>query len=54
MSGIMKFTEHFFWAMVWVFLLLIVGYAILHWISNIASGNFLGSFANWTTNAATP
>ncbi len=54
MKGIVTFTEHFFWGMVWVFLLLIVGYAILHWVSNANSGGFFGNAANWVTGAATP
>lgn len=54
MRNITSFVEHFFWAMVWVFLLLIVGYAVLHWISNAGNGNLFGGFANWTLNAATP
>lgn len=54
MRGITSFIEHFFWAMVWVFLLFIVGLAILHWISNANAGGPFGSVASWITGAATP
>jgi hypothetical protein len=42
-----KFVEHFFWSMVWIFLLLIVGYFILGFIRTKADGNIFGSIANW-------
>ncbi len=54
MRGLTAFVEHFFWAMVWVFLLIIVGLAILHWVSNVNNGGFFGNFSNWVTGAATP
>jgi hypothetical protein len=54
MSGITKFIEHFFWAVVWVFLLLIVGLAVLHWVSNVNNGGPFGNVANWVTGAVTP
>jgi hypothetical protein len=54
MKGIITFTEHFFWGIVWVFLLIIVGLALLHWVSSVNSGGPFGSFSNWVTGAVTP
>ena len=54
MKGIVSFTEHFFWAVLWVFLLIIVGLAVLHWIQNWNVGGPLGNAASWVTGAVTP
>lgn len=39
--------------MIWVFLVLIVGFAILHFFSNRFSGNFLGKTATKVGELAT-
>jgi hypothetical protein len=54
MKGIVSFTEHFFWAVLWVFLLIIVGLAVLHWLQNWNAGGPLGNAASWVTGAVTP
>jgi hypothetical protein len=54
MKGIIGFTEHFFWGMLWVFLLIIVGLALLHWVQSANSGGIFGNAASWVTGAATP
>lgn len=54
MRGITMFIEHFFWGMFWVFALLIVGLAILHWIEQANSGGVFGRIASWINGAATP
>lgn len=47
-----KFTKELFWTAFWVFLVLIVGFAILTFISNRFSGNFIGGVASWIENKA--
>lgn len=52
--NLVKGAERFFWLIVWVFLALIVGYFVLGWVRNNASGNFLGGIAGWIQNRAEP
>lgn len=41
----METIEHFFWAMLWVFLILIVGFSILKWVAGMNGG--IGNIADW-------
>lgn len=52
--GLIKFTEQFFWTMVWIFAILIVGYFLLGWASHTWSGNPIGTFASWVQSHAEP
>ena len=47
MSTLKRFGTELLWTMIWVFLVLIVGFAILSWINTRFSGNFLGNTAGW-------
>lgn len=42
------------WSLVWLFLLLIIGFFILGWLSNQFSGNILGTGASWVEQHAQP
>lgn len=54
MEHILKFTEHFFWTMVWVLLVLIVAFALLGMLQSRFSGNIIGNFASWVSTHAEP
>jgi hypothetical protein len=48
----LRFIEKFFWTVIWIFIALIVGYAILGWGKNI--GGPIGRLASWVQNRAEP
>lgn len=50
MGGIVTFTEHLFWSIVWIFLILIIGF----WLLGLLSGRFdgLGNVADWIATRA--
>jgi len=54
LKRLFSFTEQFFWTMVWVFLALIAGYAILAFIQAKAGGTILGTGASWVTSHSDP
>lgn len=54
MKILFKFGEELFWTGFWVFLVLIVGFAVLTWIANKFNGNILGSSAQWVEQHAQP
>lgn len=41
----MTTIEHFFWAMMWVFVILIVGFMILRFVAGFGGG--VGNIADW-------
>jgi len=51
-KGLLGFTEQLFWTLLWIFLILIIGFWLLgimqHW------GGPLGSFASWINQHAEP
>jgi hypothetical protein len=47
-----RFFQEFGVTMIWVFLVLIVGFAILHFVANKFSGNLLGRTAESIGHAA--
>jgi hypothetical protein len=52
MHKVLKLGEEFFWTMFIIFIALIAGFAILNWLSNKFSDNFIGSAAYWTATHA--
>jgi hypothetical protein len=54
LRGLLTNTEKFFWAMVWVFLLLIAGYAVLAFLRNRFGGDVIGNLAQGIQNRAQP
>lgn len=54
MSNIVKLGENFFLSMFWIVVALIAAFAILGWISNKFSGNFIGNSAYWTEQHLQP
>ena len=54
LKGLLSNTEKFFWAMVWVFLLLIAGYAVLAFLRNRFGGDIIGNLAQGIQNRAQP
>lgn len=52
MRGIFLFVEQLFWTMVWVFLVLILGFWLLGWIKG--RDGVLGSIAGWVSSHAEP
>ncbi len=52
MKILYKFGAEIFWTMFWVFLVLIIGFAVLTFLSNRFSGNVLGSTASWVEQHA--
>ena len=53
-KSLLTHTERFFWAMVWIFLLLIAGYAVLAFLRQRFNGDFVGNFAQTIQNRAQP
>lgn len=47
MNILFRFGKELFWTGFWVFLVLIVGFAVLTFFANRFSGNPLGSLASW-------
>jgi len=54
LRGSLAFIEKFFWAMVFIFVIIIVGFWILAQIENRGNGNVLGNFAQWINDHARP
>ena len=54
LRGSLTFIEQFFWTMVWIFLILIVGFAVLAFLRNKFGGNIIGSVASWIQSHAEP
>jgi len=54
MNDFIEFIEHFFWALVWLFLLLIVGFWFLGWVQQAFPGTWLGSLAGGIASRAEP
>lgn len=52
LKGLITFTEQFFWTMVWIFLILIIGFFILGYAQNW--GGPIGNFASWVSSHAEP
>lgn len=50
----LSFIEQFFWTMVWIFIILIVGFYLLALIQNKFGGNVLGNLAGWIQSHAEP
>lgn len=40
-----SWLERFFFTIIWIFFILIIGFALLHWLSNFGGG--IGNIANW-------
>jgi hypothetical protein len=53
-KSLLTHTERFFWAMVWIFLILIAGYAVLAFLRSRFNGDFVGNFAQTIQNRAQP
>ncbi len=47
-----RFGQEIFWTMFWVFLVLILGFALLTWLSSRFSGNIIGNTAGWVESHA--
>lgn len=52
MKSLFKFSEEMLWTIFWVFLVLIIGFAILSFLANKFSGNIIGSGASWVESHA--
>jgi hypothetical protein len=52
MPILFRFGKELFWTAFWVFLTLIIGFAVLNFIANRMSGNPLGNVASWIENRA--
>lgn len=52
MKSLFVFTEQFFWTLVWVFLIIIIGFFLLGYAQRL--GGPLGSFASWVSSHAQP
>lgn len=46
--------EQLFWTAIWIFLILIAGYAVLAYAQNKMGGNVVGNVAAWISNHAQP
>ena len=53
-KSLLTHTERFFWAMVWIFLILIAGYAVLAFLRNRFGGDIIGNLAQGIQNRAQP
>ena len=53
-KSLLTHTERFFWAMVWIFLILIAGYAVLAFLRNRFGGDIIGNLAQSVQNRAQP
>lgn len=42
------------WSLIWLFVLLVVGFFVLGWLSNTFSGNIVGTSASWVEQHAGP
>lgn len=47
MKILFRFGEEIFWTMFWVFLVLIVGFALLSFLTSRFSGNIIGNTSSW-------
>jgi hypothetical protein len=54
LKGLLTNTEKFFWAMVWVTLILIAVYASLAFLRNRFGGDIIGNLAQGIQNRAQP
>ncbi len=54
MKYLFKFGEELFWTAFWVFLVLIVGFAVLSFLSNRFGGTVIGAGASWVEDHAQP
>ena len=54
MKAFFRLIADLAWSLVWLFVLLIIGFFILSWLSNNMGGNFVGSGASWVEQHAQP
>ncbi len=54
MEKAVRFTEHLFWAIVWIMLILIVGFGLLAFLQNRFAGTPVGDVASWVADHAQP
>jgi hypothetical protein len=50
----LSFVEQLFWSMVWIFLILILGFILLKVIEDRFGGSVLGKLADWVSGHAQP
>jgi len=54
MKYIFKFGGELLWTTLWIFLVLVIGFGILSFLSNRFSGNLVGNAADWVEQRAQP
>lgn len=52
MKAFFRLIADLAWSLVWLFVLLIIGFFILSWLSNNMGGNLVGSGASWVEQHA--
>lgn len=54
MKQFMRIGSELLWSLIWLFILLIIGFFILNWLASTFSGNVVGSSASWVEQHAQP
>ncbi len=54
MEKAVRFTEHLFWAIIWILLILVVAFAVLGFFQSRFAGSIVGDAADWVASHAQP